>query len=60
MRPEGPTPVESLGLSPELATLLKSKGVKNFDDLCCVTMGDLETWGIDKENIPQILALART
>ncbi len=52
-------PIEELGLSTSSVTILKGKGVNDYGTLCCVTLGDLKAWGLEIEQIGEVVTMIK-
>lgn len=53
------TPLNELGLPDNITSLLVERGVKNYGELCCVTLGDLKKWGLESEDVEKVIAMAK-
>ena len=49
------TPVTDLNLPERVVQILQAHDVKHYGTLCCVTLGDLQKWGLEKTEIGQVV-----
>lgn len=49
------TPVSDLNLSARTVEILHAHDVLHHGTLCCVTLGDLQKWGLEKAEIGQVV-----
>ena len=45
------TPVTDMNLPPRTVEVLQAHDVLHYGTLCCVTLGQLEEWGLEKSEI---------
>ena len=52
-------PVEHLGLNTATVKILKSKGINDYDSLCDEEPDTLKEWGLDTDQIAEIINLTK-
>jgi hypothetical protein len=53
-------PIEELNLPEEIVQVLKDDNILTYDNLCCKTLGELKSLGLEPPQVSQILKVIRT